>query len=752
MMPHDSTRHRTTGAVDVCVVGAGLAGTCAALAAARGGAITALVGDRPVLGGNSSSELRIPPGGSGYYNPWANETGIIRELIVEDRARNHDPVQYGHANSVWDLVLYDACRREPNLTVHLNTTITTVTMADASTIAEVCGPQSRSGLTLHIPGRLFIDCSGDGVVGVGAGVPCRIGPEARSELGEPLAPEQPDDFVMGSSLVFRAREIGREAPFMPPDWAEVYDFPEGIPYRSTAQFASGYWWIEIGWPLDTLHDDETIRDELLRHVLGVWDHIKNRGPQQAAARTWALDWVGFVPARRESRRFVGAHVLTQQEIERREPFPDTIAYGGWSIDDHTRGGITALHMRPSFDAVAPEEYFVTPYPIPLRSLYAREVDNLLFAGRVMSASRIAFSSLRVQQTLAVIGQAAGTAAAWCARHDVLPAEIDDPTPIQQRLMRDDCWLPGLAGDDLARDSRGTVATASSVAAASVPPGEGGHSLSTEPAALVPVTSGRVDRALIYLSNPGDACEAQLAVRRADNIWDLDALESEPLMVAVAQVPAGEGWVGIEIAAELEPGLYWLSVTGPESVIWRWGARDPIGLVAAFRHASGTFWFGPGSWSVWHNLAITVEPESRPYTPAQAINGVPRPYADVNAWVSDPDRPLPAWLEIELAEPTVFDTISLVFDSGLHRINYVTPGLFRAPECVRDYTVEAETGGHWRELLSVTGNYQRLREHRVDEVTATRVRLTVSATNGDPSARVYGLRLYHDGGGEGGTDE
>lgn len=480
-MIRDCTRHVTVGEVDVCVVGAGLAGICAALAAARHGARTVLVDDRPVLGGNSSSEMRVPACGAGSLSPWASETGIIHELIIEDRAHNHDPVGYGQANAIWDLTLYDACRREPNLTVHLNTNITTVEMSDARTIARVAGPQSRSGLTLAVPARLFIDCSGDGAVGVGAGVPFRIGAEARSEYGESFAPEDPDDFVMGSSLVFRARDTGRDAPFEPPDWAEVYDLPDGIPYRSTTGFAGGYWWIEIGWPLDTLHDDALIRDDLLRHVLGVWDHIKNRGREQEAARTWALDWVGFVPARRESRRFVGEHVLTQQEMQQPPQFPDTIGYGGWSIDDHTRGGITALDKRPSFDNVAVEEYLVPPYPVPLRTLFAPEVDNLLFAGRIMSASRVAFSGLRVQQTLAVIGQAAGTAAAWCIEHRVRPHDIGDPAPLQQCLIRDDCYLPGVAGNDLARDDRRATAT-------------------------VPVSSGKLDRVALYLENTGEPCD------------------------------------------------------------------------------------------------------------------------------------------------------------------------------------------------------------------------------------------------------
>ncbi len=746
MMAHDVTRHVTTEEFEVCVVGGGLAGVCAALAAARLGARTALVNDRPMLGGNSSSELRVPPSGAGHFNPWGRETGIIHELITEDRARNHDSVAYGHANAIWDLVLYDACRREEALTLFLNTHVTEVTMRDARTVAEVSGVQLRSATTLHLPARVFIDASGDGCVGVGAGVPYRVGPEARGEYHESLAPEKPDDFVMGSSLIFRARDTGHEAPFAPPPWAEVYDYPEGIPYRSTASFAGGYWWIEIGWPLDTLHDDEQIRDELLRHVYGVWDHIKNRGREREQARTWALDWVGFIPARRESRRFVGAHVLTQREVQGGEQFPDTVAYGGWSVDDHTRGGITALDKHPSFDGVRMDDYLVTPYPVPLRCLYANEVNNLFFAGRIMSASRIAFCSLRVQETLAVIGQAAGTAAAYCVQHDMLPHDLTDCAAVQQRLLRDDCYLPGVAEDNLGRDVRGAVAMASSVAAARTEPVEGGIQLSALPAALLPISESRIERVLLRLDVEGGPSEVRLSVHPAENVWDLAALQAEPMASVTAKVEEGRGRYALEPGIEVEPGrLYWFRLEGDENVRWRYAANNPIATAAATRRADGTVWFATGGRSQWAALAINVEPESRPYAPEQAINGLARPGEYVNAWVSDPDEPLPQWLEVELPEPTTFNTVGLIFDTQLSRVNSVTPGLFRAPECVRDYAVSAEVNGSWRELVTVSGNYHRRREHSFEPVTARRVRLTVTATNGDPSARVYALRLYHDHG-------
>ncbi|MEA3403808.1 MAG: FAD-dependent oxidoreductase [Armatimonadota bacterium] len=738
-------RERTTDSYDICVVGGGLAGICAALAAARHGARTALVDDRPVLGGCSSTELRVPACGAGYHNPWGTETGIIHELILEDRARNHAEVGYGQANAIWEMVLYDACRREPSLEMHLNTCIDEVQMADARAIGLVSGPQSHSGTRLRIPARLFIDCSGDGCVGVGAGVPFRVGPEARGEYGESFAPEEPDDFVMGSSLIFRAVDTGREVPFEPPEWAERYDFPDGIPYRSTRDFTGGYWWIEIGWPLDTLHDDPQIRDELLSHLFGVWDHIKNRGREREEARTWALDWVGFLPARRESRRFVGAHVLTQQEIQGAERFPDTVAVGGWSIDDHTRGGITALDKRPSFDRVRVADYLVTPYPVPLRSLYAEEVENLLFAGRVLSASRVAFCSLRVQQTLATTGQAAGTAAAWCIERDCRPHEIDDPRPIQQRLLRDDAWLPGVQEDNLARDVRGARASASSEAALRPEAAQDGADLAAQPAGLMPVSEDRIERVALFLDNQEGEAEITLRIYRASNVWDLDALEREPLASATAAVPYGSGWVDVSIDMDAEPGaLYWFRAEGPDEIMWRFAEEMAPGTAACHLRPDGTRWFAGGGRGGWRSMALRVAPESRPFGPDQAINGCARPDRAANLWISDPHQPLPQWLEVELAEPTEIDAAAIIFDTNLSRTNGAMPGLMRAPECVRDYRLEAEADGGWEELARVTGNYHRRREHRFEPVIVRRVRLTVEATNGDPSARVCALRLYRDG--------
>jgi len=179
-------------------------------------------------------------------------------------------------------------------------------------------------------------------------------------------------------------------------------------------------------------------------------------------------------------------------------------------------------------------------------------------------------------------------------------------------------------------------------------------------------------------------------------------------------------------------------------LWRHAARQLPGTAACHRQPDGTRWFTGGGRGGWASLALRVEPESRPYGADQAINGLARPDTGANLWISDPEQSLPQWLEVTLAEPMRFDTAVLIFDTNLSRTNLATPGLFRAPECVRDYVLEVEISGRWQELVSVAGNYHRRREHRFEPVVAAKVRLTVTATNGDPSARVYALRLYNDG--------
>jgi len=345
---------------DVVVAGGGLAGFCAAIAAARKGAKTCLVQDRPVLGGNSSSEVRVTPHGAAAFHAYARETGIISEVLIEERARNHETIfENGWTNSVWDLVLYDMAQTTPNLTLHVNTAVVAVVMEGVGRVDSTPLPETRLGF-LHRPacapsrkleafigrvsnaeveltlrGRYFIDCTGDGLVADLAGCEWRMGSEGRAEFNEPHAPVQPSKDAMGNSIHFRARDVGHPVPFTPPDWAVKHEdagyfYEQG---RKPKTVKGGYWWLEIGVPWDTIHQAEDIRHELTRHTLGVWDWIKNKDPKtRDLAANYALDWIGQVPGKRESRRIIGCYFMTEHDVQNKTMFPDEIAFGGWFLD------------------------------------------------------------------------------------------------------------------------------------------------------------------------------------------------------------------------------------------------------------------------------------------------------------------------------------------------------------------------------------------------------------------------------------
>ena len=419
---------------DVCVVGGGMAGLCAALAAARHGARTVLMHDRPVLGGNASSEMRVHVCGADRHNQikYMRETGILEEIRLDNLAVNPN-----RNFSVWDTVLYEKARFQPGLELLLNCSCLDASM-DGNFIADVSGWQLTTQSCHKVRAKIYADCSGDGVLAPLSGALFRMGREGRSEYGESIAPETADERTMGMTCLFSAREYDEPQPFEPPAWAYRFEKEEELPYGANRHgwWRLGYWWIELGGEQNAILDAESIRDELLRITYGVWDHIKNRGDH--GADNWALDWIQFLPAKRESRRYTGAHVLNQNDVESEGRFEDTAAYGGWSMDDHHPAGFWAAKIG------APATIFhkaPSPYGIPYRSLYSRNVKNLMFAGRCASATHAAMSSTRVMGTGCSMGQAVGTAAAMAIKRGETPEAVSRRIgELQQALLRDDAYI------------------------------------------------------------------------------------------------------------------------------------------------------------------------------------------------------------------------------------------------------------------------------------------------------------------------
>jgi len=416
---------------DFCVVGGGMAGTCAAIAAAREGAKVAIVQNRPMFGGNASSECRVHVCGADRHGqiPNVRETGILEEIRLENLHRNPQ-----RSFSIWDTVLYEKVMLEPNITHFLNCACTDAEM-EGDRIKSITGWQLSTYTWHTIEAKIFADCSGDAILAPLSGAKYRIGREARSEYNESIEPEIADKKTMGMTVLFQAKDMGTPQPFEPPSWA--YDFPseEDLPYRGHKWLEMGYWWLELGGEDDSIHDSEEIRDELLKIVYGMWDHLKNHGDH--GADNWAIDWIQFVPGKRESVRYIGDHVLTQNDVEAEGRFPDLVAYGGWTMDDHHPGGFrwrgkpTIFHPAPS------------PFGISYRCLYSKDIENLMFAGRCISASHAAISSTRLQGTGCSMGQAVGTAAAIAVKEGLTPREVGKKHihEMQQSLLRQDAYLP-----------------------------------------------------------------------------------------------------------------------------------------------------------------------------------------------------------------------------------------------------------------------------------------------------------------------
>lgn len=448
---------------DVIVVGGGMSGVCAAMEAARGGAKTALIHARPMFGGNASSEIRVHISGADHSleKPDYAESGILYELMLENKAVNPN-----FSYSVWDTVLFEAVKKQENLTAYLNTVMYDCE-TDGDRITGIFCVQETTEMRYKFSAPLFVDATGNGTLGYYAGADFRQGSESKEETGETHAPEQGNNERMGNTIMFRARNMGHPVAFTPPSFAKKYtehdlryrmhskthkvDFsgavdPEkceatgGVSARGVDY---GYFWIELmGETDDIITDFENIRDELLASLYGVWDHIKNGGDHEAD--NYALEWVGMLPGTRESRRLMGDYVLTEDDCLQNRHFDDQVAYGGWCIDLHAPHGLLDTDILPSGTCY----FFDGVYSIPYRSYYSRNIRNLFLAGRNISATKLGMCSTRIIGCCAIGGQAVGAAAALCTKYACMPRELmPHIKELQQIILKNDGFLPGVKGND-----------------------------------------------------------------------------------------------------------------------------------------------------------------------------------------------------------------------------------------------------------------------------------------------------------------
>lgn len=426
---------------DVMVAGGGLAGICAALASARNGAKTILVQDRSRLGGNSSSEIKMHPlGVDGDKWGW-REAGIIEELKLENAANNPQ-----RSWDMWDLMLYDKCVTEPNLTLLLDTAVYSAD-TDGGKITAVYARSDKTLKIYRIKAKIYIDSTGDSRLAMESGAELMNGREGSEKYGEPLADTYERGKHLCSSIMFTSKDCGKPVSFKAPSWAKKIT-EDDLKLRNPAKwgFDYGYWFISHGGMADTIRDNEVIRFELLSIVLGVWDYIKNSGKYPETANR-AIDFIGMIPGKRDSYRVVGEHIFTQHDIEKNwSSMPDQIGAVGWPLEDQTSEGFYASGKKPAIYGGK-----VPFYNLPLSIMCAKGLSNLMMAGRNISASHLAFTSTRVMNSCAVGGQAAGTAAAMCAKSGCAPKDISASPELvgklQQNLLKDGHIILGVKNSD-----------------------------------------------------------------------------------------------------------------------------------------------------------------------------------------------------------------------------------------------------------------------------------------------------------------
>lgn len=752
-IPPNSKRDLKTISVDadLIVVGGGMAGVCAAVTAARSGLQVALVQDRPVLGGNASSEVRMVIGGAtasrGNNNRWAREGGLIDELLVENAYRNPE------GNSlIFDALLLEVIRLEPNVQLLLNTAVydcETINAYKASTsrITMARAFCSQNGTIYELRAPLFCDASGDGVLGHLAGAAYRIGAEQPDEFDEPFAPDTIDyGELMGHTLYFQSKDTRQPVEFVCPDFAlqDITTLPRYKRINATDQGCQ-YWWVEHGGRLDTIHDTESIKWELWRIVYGIWNHIKNSG-QFPEAQTWTLEWVGTIPGKRESRRFEGPSMLTQRDVIERPTHRDTVHYGGWSLDLHPADGIYA-------DRAPCDQWHAKGiYPIPYRTMYSRNVENLFLAGRVISASHVAFGSTRVMATCAQGGQVVGHAAALCTReaaHEgriLMPNELaDDPARLKRLklvLTRSGQHIPGyrrVDPDDLAQQAD-SVEADSRLMLDHLEPDDRPRALDVPQALLLPVAEGRFER-ITFFADVQRATELRCTLQkpdRPDSFTPEETIDEQTVSLAPGakqevtfefNTPIHEaGYLFVCLAAnpdvqlytstQLVPGVATLFNSGRSEINAGGEQIPPASLdgkelgVERF-----SFWL-PRPRPEGNNVAFRISPALGVFGPELTINGLTRPTDRPNTWVAALDAEV-ATLTLAWNEPVSISQIVLTFDTDRDNPLYsVLHGTAQRvmPQCVQRFLIR---DGATQEVLAVCEeNHQTRREIQLENPCKT----------------------------------
>ena len=766
---------------DFTVVGAGIAGMCAAVSAARRGLKVALLNDRSVLGGNASSEIGVIIMGSSHHgfstSIYGKEGGLVEELrqklVYAEEFRGYDRV------AAKDAVYLDFILNEPNIEMFLNTAATDV-VVENNEIKSIKAYNVKSEMEFVFESPLFADCSGHGTVGFKAGASFMMGSEAKSDFGEKNAPDEYEPYTMGNTLCWDIEDTGKPVKFVAPKFAkDITKLPNFEDLENPMKFrnlsvSGGFWTLEYGGQKDTIKDDDEITQELRSLAYGIWDYIKNSG-KYPKSENYIMKKMWTIPGTREGRRFYGDYVLTENDIEENRYFEDAVASGGWPMDVHDWGGFYGNRPASNFIPVNGR------YNVPFRCLYSKDIKNLMLAGRNISATHIAFGSTRVMATCGCFGQAIGTAAAICMKYNAKPRDVckSHIKELQEALIEDDQTIIGLSDlTDNCINDRFKITSS------------GTAKFENTKQDLIKKCDHNYVLSLVLDSKRAESVEVKLKNNtNLEQVVEYVVLTGErpetfvPEKVlkkaSLSLKPDFYGYVKLDLDVEIgnDQKIYIVISKNEDisiccsnervlgSVTWRYyDESHKIGLYfdknsPGYNHDSTPFkgvnrdvydsgeikfYFDENSKEgnigylgcnqVDHQICFkNILPAQGIYSASNLLNEYSRPHGSLNIWKSDN---LGARVVLKSDSAQHVSQLHLIFDTDLE--NDVFKHLPK--QLVKDFDVIVK-GKFGEEIISVKDNYLRLCKLEIQKEDVEEIVIDILSTYGSDYAHMYGVKIY-----------
>lgn len=732
--PENRSLKKVSLAADLVIAGGGVSGTCCAITAARQGLQVILIQDRPVLGGNASSEVRLWILGAtshmGNNNRWAREGGVMDEILVENLYRNPEGNPL-----ILDTILLELVTKEPNIRLLLNTAVHDLKKSKEDQIESIRAFCAQNSTEYEVAGKYFVDATGDGIVGFLAGAAFRMGAETKEEFDEAFAPDQSYGQLLGHSIYFYSKDTGKPVRFVPPAYADI-DITQLPRFKSfnLKEFGCRLWWVEYGGRRDTIHESEEIKWELWKVIYGIWNHIKNSG-KYPDSENLTLEWVGTIPGKRESRRFEGDYMLSQKDVIEQRNHTDAVSFGGWALDLHPADGV--FGDKPG----CTQWHSKGVYQIPFRTMYSKNIKNLFLGGRLISATHVAFGSSRVMATCGHNGQAVAMAAAICVEKGLSPAALLEPSlmaELQKRLAKSGQNIPGYHlqdPDDLVKTAR--ITGSSEFELSGLPFDGPWKRLDFSMAQMLPLDAGVMPGMKILIkSQVKSKLTVELRLSRKPGNYTPE-LVKERLKI---DIEPGVKFYSFAFTKEIPDKQYaFITLLANTELEVKCSASRVTGLLTVFQKFNKSVatssrqepppGIGIDSFEFWvperrpegHNLAFELTESLRPFEVKQLTNGVFRPTTQPNAWAAALYDPIP-FLTLFWTKPQKIKSVRLYFDTDFD--HPMESSLMGHPEseipfCVKAFRILDESG---RVIFEKTSTHQTI-QTVVFETPLTTNRLT-----------------------------